>query len=226
VSWPAGSPRARQLTRSQEDYLKALYDLGASTRSVANSEVADRLHISSPSVTEMVEKLRRLDLLVHNPYRGTTLTKAGEALAVEMIRHHRLLETYLAEKMGYGWDEVHEEADRLEHVISEKFEARIADALGHPAVDCHGDPIPDEVGSVDVMPYQSLLEVRAGERVTVRRVSDSQSDLLRAADELGLRLGVELEVLAGSLYEGPISIRVGRSRKSVPIGVARAVFVA
>ena len=217
--------KRRHLTQSQEDYLKALFDLGGSAKSVSNSQLARHLHVSSPSVTEMVEKLDRLGLLRHDRYHGTTLTKTGEAVAVEMIRHHRLLETFMVEKMGYGWDEVHEEAERLEHVISELMEARISDALGHPALDPHGDPIPDAVGTVRLRPYNSLMEARAGAQVTVRRVSDRNSEVLRTAQELGLRLNAKLEVLAESTFDGPISIRVGGRRRLVPIGVARIVFV-
>jgi DtxR family Mn-dependent transcriptional regulator len=216
----------RQLTESQEDYLKALYDLGGSATNVSTSELARRLQVSLPSVTEMVEKLGRQGLLRHSRYRGTTLTKAGQAVAVEMTRHHRLLETYLVEKMGYRWDEVHEEADRLEHAISEQMEARMSDALGHPAIDCHGDPIPDAAGTVRSRPSHSLVEARAGEHVTVRRVSDRDSDVLRKVYELGLILNARVEVVAESLYEGPISIRVDGRRRLIPIGVARAVFVA
>lgn len=218
--------KRRHLTQSQEDYLKAIYDLGASVEVVSTSQLARRLQVSAPSVTEMVEKLDRLGLLRHDRYHGSTLTKAGRAVAVEMIRHHRLLETYLVEKMGYGWDEVHEEADRLEHVISEQMEARISNALGHPAVDCHGDPIPDVVGTVQASPYHSLMEAHAGDHVTVRRVSDRQSDVLRMAQQLGLCLNANLEVIAESIHEGPISIRVDGHRKLVPLGVAREVFVA
>ena len=214
------------LTQSQEDYLKALFDLGGSATSVSNSQLARRLQVSSPSVTEMVEKLDRLGLLRHDRYHGTTLTKTGEAVAVEMIRHHRLLETFLVEKMGYGWDEVHEEAERLEHVISEQMEARISDALGHPELDPHGDPIPDVVGTVQLRRYDSLIEARTGDRVTVRRVSDRNSEVLRTAHQLGLRLNAKLEVIAESKFDGPMSIRVGGRRRLVPIGVARIVFVA
>lgn len=222
---PAKAKR-RHLTQSQEDYLKALFDLGGSAANVSTSQLARRLHVSSPSVTEMVVKLDRLGLLRHDRYHGTSLTKAGKAVAVEMIRHHRLLETFLVEKMGYGWDEVHEEAERLEHVISEQMEARISDALGHPVVDPHGDPIPDVVGTVHIRAYRSLIEAHAGAHVTVRRVSDRESDVLRAAHQLGLRLNAKLEVIAESVFEGPVSIRVGARRRLVPLGVARAVFVA
>jgi|SRR6266536_1164018 DtxR family transcriptional regulator, Mn-dependent transcriptional regulator len=220
------APRQRRrLTQAQEDYLKALYDLGGPGASVSTSLIARRLRVSVASVTEMFGKLDALGLVRHDRYHGAALTAEGVAVALEMLRHHRLLETYLVEKLGYTWDEVHEEAELLEHVISERMEQRMSDALGHPAIDCHGDPIPDLAGAVAASGSRSLLEARAGEHVTVRRVSDRDSGVLRVARSLGLRLGAELEVVAESAYEGPISVRVGGRRRHVPIGVARAVFV-
>jgi DtxR family Mn-dependent transcriptional regulator len=132
---------------------------------------------------------------------------------------------YLTRKLGYGWDEVHEEAEQLEHVISERMEARIYEALGRPDVDCHGDPIPTLGGEVAPAASRSLVDARVGERVTVRRVSDRDPGKLRVLDKLGLRLGVELEVLAVSEYEGPIEVRVGGRKRQVPLGIARVVFV-
>jgi DtxR family transcriptional regulator, Mn-dependent transcriptional regulator len=217
--------RRRRLTPSQEDYLKALYDLGGARASVNTSPVARRLQVSVASVTEMLGKLDALGLVHHDRYHGVGLTADGEAAALEMVRHHRLIETYLVEKLGYTWDEVHEEAELLEHVISEQMEQRISDALGHPAVDCHGDPIPDPAGAVAATGYASLMQAQAGEQVTVRRVSDRDSGVLRMAHELGLRLGARLEILAESDYDGPISIRVQGRRRLIPIGIARAVFV-
>jgi DtxR family Mn-dependent transcriptional regulator len=142
-----------------------------------------------------------------------------------MIRHHRLIEMYLSEALGYGWDEVHEEAERLEHVISERMEARIYDALGRPDLDPHGDPIPSLAGELEAPRYRSLVEVGKSERVTIRRVSDREPGKLRALDELGLALGEPVEVLAESVYEGPITVGVAGRRRQVPLGLARVVFV-
>jgi DtxR family transcriptional regulator, Mn-dependent transcriptional regulator len=215
----------RHLTQSQEDYLKALYNLGGAKVIVNTSPLARRLRVSMASVTEMLGKLSAHGLVHHDRYRGTTLTSEGEAVALEIIRHHRLLETYLTEKLGYSWDEVHDEAEMLEHVISERMEQRISQALGDPAVDCHGDPIPDIAGDIAASDDRSLLEAEAGESLTVCRVSDGDSGVLRVAQQLGLRLDAKLQVLAVSDYEGPILVRVGGRRRQVPIGVARAVFV-
>ena len=146
-------------------------------------------------------------------------------MALEIVRHHRLLEMYLSQKLGYGWDEVHEEAELLEHVISERMEQRIFEVLGKPEVDCHGDPIPTLQGQVPEAAHRSLLAARAGEQLRVRRVSDRDPGKLRALERLGLRLGVDLEVLNESVYEGPIEVRVGGRRRQVPIGIAREVFI-
>ena len=213
-----------KLTQSQEDYLKALYQLRRSERSVSTSELSERLSVSPASAAEMLGKLAVLGLVKHDRYHGAALTETGEAVALEMIRHHRLLEMYLSKALGYRWDEVHEEAERLEHVISERMEERIFDALGRPALDPHGDPIPSLEGTVEQPVYRSLLEVGPGERVTVRRVSDRDPDKLRALEDLGIRLGAAVEVRSESRYEGPIGLLVGAKRVALPIGLARVVY--
>src|ERR1051326_8014877 len=194
----------RKLTPSQEDYLKSLYQLGGDGGLVSTSQLAERLSVSAASATEMLGKLASQGLTAHDRYRAAAVTAEGLRVALELVRHHRLLEMYLTRKLGYGWDEVHEEAEQLEHVISERMEARIYEALGRPDVDCHGDPIPTLGGEVAPAASRSLVDARVGERVTVRRVSDRDPGKLRVLDKLGLRLGVELEVLAVSEYEGPI----------------------
>jgi DtxR family transcriptional regulator, Mn-dependent transcriptional regulator len=215
----------RRLSQAQEDYLKSLYQLGGAGASVGTSQLAERMGVSAASATEMMGKLAGLGLVAHDRYRGTTLTPNGLAVALEMIRHHRLLEMYLTRKLGYTWDEVHDEAELLEHVISERMEERIFLALGRPDVDCHGDPIPTVEGEIASPDYRCLVDAAPGERVTVRRVSDREPGKLRALEKLGLRLGVELDVVAQSEYEGPIVVRVGGRRRQVALGVARAVFV-
>jgi len=224
-----GVPKTARLTSSlsssQEDYVKALYKLRHTGHGVSTSELAEHLHVSAPSVSEMFGKLAALGLVSHDRYRGAELTERGEAVAVEMIRHHRLLEMYLVKALGYSWDEVHEEAERLEHVISEQFEERIAAALGRPRRDPHGDPIPSERGDLEESPHTPLTACAAGDLVRVRRVSDSDPDKLRAIGELGLWLGADVEVLEPSRYEGPITVRLGRRLRQIPLGLAREVFV-
>ena len=215
----------RRLTPPQEDYLKALYVLGGGTASISTSTLARQLGVSVPSATEMLGRLDVLGLVRHDRYRGAMLTAGGEAVALEVVRCHRLVETFLTEKLGYTWDEVHEEAERLEHVVSERMAERMSEALGHPAVDCHGDPIPGPGGALAESGHPSLAQAPAGAEVTVSRVSDRDSGVLRMADQLGLRPGARLEVVAESAYEGPIAIRVRGRRRLVPLGIARAVFV-
>jgi len=215
----------RRLSQAQEDYLKSLYQLGGAEGSVGTSQLASELGVSAASATEMLGKLAGSGLVNHDRYRGASLTADGLAVALEVVRHHRLLEMYLTRKLGYGWDEVHDEAEQLEHVISERMEERIYEALGRPEVDCHGDPIPTRAGQVAPAAHRSLVDVRAGEQVRVGRVSDRDPGKLRLLEKLGLRLGTVVEVLAESEYEGPIEVRAGGRRRQVPLGVARVVFI-
>jgi DtxR family Mn-dependent transcriptional regulator len=218
-------PTEVRLTRAQQDYLKALYLLRGDDRPVPTRDLAQRLGISSPSVSEMVTRLTAQGLVEHDRYRGQQLTGEGRRVALELVRHHRLLEMFLVRVLGFGWDEVHDEAERLEHVISERMEARIYDALGRPQLDPHGDPIPSLAGDLAAPRYRSLLEVGKNERVTIRRVSDREPGKLRALEALGLALGEQVQVLRESVYEGPLTVGVGRRRRQLPIGLARVVFV-
>ena len=212
-------------TRSQEDYLKALYLLGGDDKPVPTRELAQRLGISSPSVSEMVTRLSAQGLVEHDRYRGQQLTKEGRKVALELVRHHRLLEMFLVRILGYGWDEVHEEAERLEHVISERMEQRIFELLGRPQLDPHGHAIPTLAGKVKPVSNRRLSECRAGEKVVVEGVSDDDAGRLRELDRRGLHPGTRLSVIAGSDYESPIEVRHKGRRESIPLGLARAVFV-
>jgi DtxR family transcriptional regulator, Mn-dependent transcriptional regulator len=215
----------RELTTSQQDYLKALFHLGGADASVAGTKLADRLNVSPASATQMVGKLAALGLVVTDRYHGTQLTPEGFSMAVEMVRHHRLLEMFLVQKLGYAWDEVHEEAERLEHVISERLEQRIFEVLGEPDLDPHGDPIPSLSGEIADTDYRRLADTREGEKVAVKRVSDSDPGKLRALDRIGLRLGTNLEVVAESEYESPVEVMIAGRRRQVPLGIARVVYV-
>ena len=164
--------RRSVFTRSQEDYLKALYLLGGDERPVPTRDLAQRLGISSPSVSEMVTRLSAQGLVEHDRYRGQQLTREGRKVALELVRHHRLLEMFLVRVLGYSWDEVHDEAERLEHVISERMEQRIFELLGRPQLDPHGHAIPTLGGKVRAVSHRALSECRAGEKVTVQGVSD------------------------------------------------------
>jgi len=198
----------------------------AGTRGVVStSRVATELGVSPASASEMLAKLAQLRLVRHDAYRGASLTPRGAAVALEILRHHRLIETYLVQALGYSWDEVHQEADRLEHAISEQLEERMWEALGRPEFDPHGDPIPARDGSVATRPALALDTAAAGAVVTISRVSDRDAQKLRAIQGLGLTPGVELVVVAGSEWEGPVAIAVGRRRVQVPLGLARAIYV-
>jgi DtxR family Mn-dependent transcriptional regulator len=206
--------------------VKALYQLGVRDGwPVGTNELSERLGVSAPSAAQMLVRLSDLGLVSHDRYRGAALTPAGEAVALEMVRHHRLLEMYLAKALGYRWDEVHEEAERLEHVISERMEQRIFDALGRPGLDPHGDPIPGPAGKLPPASGRPLNDCAEGESLTVVRVSDGDPGKLRELARLGLTLGVGVEVVRESRYEGPLTVRVGGRRRQVALGVARAVFL-
>jgi len=217
--------RRSAFTRSQQDYLKALYLLRGDQRPVPTRELAQRLGISSPSVSEMVARLTAQGLVEHDRYRGQQLTKEGRKIALELVRHHRLLEMFLVEVLGYAWDEVHEEAERLEHVISERMEARIFELLGRPELDPHGHAIPSLTGKVRPLSDRALSDCRAGEKVRVQRVSDEDPALLRELEHRGLVPGTRIEVLLASEFESPFECRIKGRRVSIPLGLARAIYV-
>jgi DtxR family Mn-dependent transcriptional regulator len=193
------------LSQTAEDYLKAIYKLESEHGRATTSALAVRLSVSPPSVTSMLKKLAALKLVVHRRYRGVTLTRAGRKAAVEVIRHHRLLEQYLAETLGMPIEEVHAEADRLEHALSEELEARIDETLGFPTHDPHGDPIPDAELNVGTEALRSLSELQPGERSTVVRVPDEQP-LLRYLRTIGLLPGAAVQLVAAAPFQGPLTV--------------------
>lgn len=217
----------RRTSPVQEDYLKALHRLSGGDPGgvVPNSQLADELGVSPGSVSEMLGKLATLNLVEHSPYRGARLTSAGLQIALEMIRHHRLIETYLVAALGYSWDEVHEEADRLEHSISELLEERMWQALGKPAFDPHGDPIPTPDFVVPQVPTLPLRNAAAGAEVRIARVDDRDADQLRALRGLGIVPDRTVRVVEESVWESPIVLDVEGTRVAVPLGLARAVSV-
>ena len=217
--------RRSTFTRSQQDYLKALYQLHGDQRPVPTRELAQRLGISSPSVSEMVTRLSAQGLVEHDRYRGQQLTREGRRVALELVRHHRLLEMFLVQVLGYSWDEVHDEAERLEHVISERMEQRIFELLGRPELDPHGHAIPTLAGKVRPLSDRPLSECRVGEKVVVQGVSDDDPVRLRELDRRGLLPGTPMEIVGESKFEGPIAVRIKGHRANVPLGLARAVFV-
>jgi DtxR family transcriptional regulator, Mn-dependent transcriptional regulator len=210
-----------------EDYLKAIYELAeaASGGPVTAAALVERMAAPPATVTETVKRLAAVGLVNHAPYRGVTLTPTGEKAALEVIRHHRLLEQYLAEALGLPWDEVHAEADRLEHVLSETLEARIAAALGHPTTDPHGDPIPAADLTVTEGSRARLADLPAGAAATVARVADQEPAKLRYLAELGLVPGASVAVLGRAPFDGPLRLRVGEAEQTVGHDLARGIFV-
>ena len=184
------------LSAKMEDYLKAIYELSRLEGApVSTSSLAEHLDVTPPTVTSMMETLAERGLVEREKYSGVTLTREGETVALEVLRHHRLIETYLAEQLGYDWAEVHDEADRLEHHISEEFERRVAEQLDDPEVDPHGDPIPTEtLEPLDHGDKATLGEVPEGEHALVRRVSDRDPDELAYLQRAGITPGTELAV--------------------------------
>src|ERR687895_1635290 len=187
-----------------QDYLKEIYKIQAAGERATTTAIARRMGVAPSSATSMVKKLAALGLAEHAPYRGIELTAAGTKIALEVIRHHRLLEQYLAETLGLSIDAVHAEADRLEHVLSEELEARIDEQLGFPTHDPHGDPIPDAELNVARSPLRSLEALEPGEEATVRRVPDGDADLLRYLAKLALVPGGRVTMRRSEPFGGPL----------------------
>ncbi len=211
------------LSQAIEDYLKAIYMIAQGEARVTTNGLAVRLGVSPASVTNMMKRLARLRLVRHEPYRGVALTEAGEKVALEVIRHHRLLELYLSRHLGVSLDRVHDEADRLEHVISEDLEERIAGALGQPDLDPHGDPIPSRDGAMATPAAHALSSARPGQRGLIVRVSDRDEKVVRDLTAAGLLPGVEFEVMSAGARH--VDVRVEGRPKRVGAEMAGAVYV-
>ncbi len=208
-----------------EDYLKTIYMLREREGAATTTGIAAVLAVTPASVTGMIKKLAELKLVRHTPYQGVELTKSGEKIALEVVRHHRLLELYLFEALGYSWDEVHAEADALEHVISEEFEDRIAAHLGNPRVDPHGDPIPAKDGTIVAVKERSLLNLQAGESASITRVADGGPEMLRYAASLGLTPTTRLTLVEAEPFGGSLRVKIGKAEKSIGRELAAQIFV-
>ncbi len=182
------------LSRSVEDYLKAVYALNSRGRAAETGQLARALDVQPASVSGMIRRLASDGLVDHEPYRGARLTEEGMRLALKVLRRHRILETFLVSRLGYGWDDVHEEAERLEHTASDALIERMAEVLGDPATDPHGAPIPTRAGRMDATPWRPLDEVPLGRRAVVRSVPDDDPDRLRRFQAMGLVPGARLDV--------------------------------
>ncbi|MCP9496931.1 MAG: metal-dependent transcriptional regulator [Pyrinomonadaceae bacterium MAG19_C2-C3] len=217
----------QQITPVVEDYLKAIYRLAQEKESgqVGTVGLAEALNVKPASVTAMLKTLAELKLVEYEPYYGVRLTDAGAKVALEVIRHHRLIELYLVEALGFSWDEVHEEAEALEHVISEKLEARIAAHLGHPTIDPHGDPIPGLDGTLPETSRRSLADLPARAKARIARVCDQDAARLRYLAELGLVPGARVQVVEVAPFEGPMMVRVGKNTHALDRRLARTILV-
>ena len=214
-------------TEAVEDYAKAIYALQRrQSGPVATSALAERVGVSPGSVTAMLKRMQSMGLVTHELYHGVELTPEGEQVALEVLRHHRLLESYLADFLGVPWDQVHDEAEVLEHYISEDLEARIAAALGEPDRDPHGDPIPSADLSLPEAHDVSLSTLRAGESGTVLRVSDSDPELLRYLAECGITPGVEIEVVETVRFGGGARVTIAGSEQMLGPELAKRVRIA
>ena len=212
-------------TAAVEDYVKTIYKLQNQTDTVSTSALAERTGTSAAAVTKMLKHLAEAKLVAYTPYHGVRLTSMGEKIALEVIRHHRLLELYLAQAMGYSWDQVDAEAEKLEHVISEDFEARIDALLGHPRACPHGDPIPAPDGTLVEERLRTLSECGPGETVTVARVKDTNAAVLRALTARVIHLHTVVTVLERDVIDGLLTVEVNGAAQMLGPALAGSVFV-
>jgi DtxR family Mn-dependent transcriptional regulator len=215
---------ANDLSRSVEDYLKVIYQLSESGGSASTTSIADALELAPPSVSGMVKRLAEAGLLAHLPYKGVTLTVDGRQAALRMLRRHRVIETYLVSHLGYTWDNVHDEAEQLEHAVSEDLVERMSRALGDPCFDPHGDPIPAADGRMVDLFTTPLAELDVGTAVTIARVDTGDSGRLRWLAEAGLVPGVRLTVLDQQPFNGPVTVALADEPRVIGRDVARQLL--
>jgi len=208
-----------------EDYLKTIYMLREREGAASTTAIATALEVTPASVTGMLKKLAELKLVRHVPYQGVELTKSGEKIALEMVRHHRLLELFLIEALGYSWDEVHAEADALEHVISEEFEERMVARLGNPTLDPHGDPIPNKDGTIAIVKERALLAMQVGESAQITHINDINSEMLRYAASLGLTPTTRLTLIEAEPFGGSLRVKIGKAEKAIGRELAAQIYV-
>lgn len=214
-----------RITHAMEDYLKAVFHLQSDDGAVSTQALAEELGVAPASATNMVKRLHELRLVEHEPYRGVRLTESGTRVALEVVRHHRLLELYLAETLGYAWDEVHDEAERLEHLVSDELEARMDRVLGFPRRDPHGDPIPTAEGDIEVDDAVCLADLGDGAAGEVVRVSDRDPERLRRIGGLGLRPGASVAMIAAGGPDDVLRVEVDGVERRVDAEAAGAVVV-
>lgn len=213
------------LSQSVEDYLKVIYVLETEGSGATTNNIAEMLEVSSASVTNMLKRLSGLNLIEHKSYKGAKLTDAGRKIALEILRHHRLLELYLKEVMGYSWDEVHDEAEKLEHHISEQFEDKIAELLNHPTHDPHGDPIPTKDGVMPEMASLPISQANTDQQYIIGRVKDQDPELLRYLEKIGVIPGVKIKILEKAPFDGPVKVLLEKEEKTIGFAIAEQVYL-
>jgi DtxR family Mn-dependent transcriptional regulator len=201
----------QELSPRISDCLKVIYTMQERGQKVSTSAVSELLRVSDATVTMLFKDFAAAGWVEHVPYRGVRLTELGKQKAMEVIRHHRLLELYLARELHYSWDQVHDEADKLEHVISEEFEDKLDALLGYPTVDPHGDPIPSKEGVLPMREGLSLLQLQCGQYAHVLRVKDQNAEKLRYLGQLGLYPDVRVELIERAPFGGPLRVRIGEA---------------
>lgn len=214
-----------QLSPAVQDTLKYIYLLLQRTGNATNQALAEKLNVKPATVTKMLKHLARLEFVIYEPYHGVWLTDSGRKVALEVIRHHRLLELYLFRKLGFTWDEVHNEAESLEHVISEKLEQRIAEDLGDVRTDPHGHPVPTEDGQIHEEDSDILSNHSVGDRLRIIEVRDDDSDALRYISSLGILPGCLVEILGKTPFEGPIRVKVDSNVREISPKLASMIYV-
>ena len=215
-----------ELTGPVEDYLKVIYELELRGGVAGTNEIAAALGIAAPSVSGMIRRLSGQGLVTHERYKGVQLTREGRRAALRTIRRHRVIESYLTQALGYPWDRVHDEAERLEHAASDELIDRMAAAIGEPETDPHGAPIPTREGTMGAEPQlAALAELAAGAQARIARVGDRDGERLRYLSNLGMAIGAEVELVSREPYDGPITVKVGGKRRVIGPELARHIFV-
>lgn len=215
-----------ELTGPVEDYLKAIYELETRHGAASTNEIAAALQIAAPSVSGMIRRLSGQGLITHEPYKGVQLTRDGRRAALKTIRRHRVIESYLTQALGYPWDRVHDEAERLEHAASDELIDRMAAAIGEPETDPHGAPIPTRDGTLGTEPrLLALAELADGGRARIARVGDRDAERLRYLATLGMAIGSDIELISREPYDGPITVKVDGKRRVIGGELARQIFV-
>ena len=220
------TPKTPELSGPVEDYLKVIFELEATDGTAGTNEIAAALGIAPASVSGMIRRLAEQGWIAHERYRGVRLTRAGKRAALRTIRRHRVIEAYLTTALGYPWDRVHDEAERLEHAASDELIDRMAAAIGEPSTDPHGAPIPTRDGTIVEERLPSLATVPVGKRVRIQRVGDRDAEQLRYLAEIGITPGRQVEVIARAPFDGPIELRIGRVVRSIGPALARQIAVA